>query len=621
MRWFTAFIGVAILAAVAAIVLVLPKGESTPVGEKTPAASASLPPSVISSTPIPKSTAFTDPCGTFDTVMPSPYAVTGYWLIPTADHCTWRRQFGAIHKVGGDTVIRIGWGLQARRVDGEGRILANTEGEGEEEVDPRYAPCEENGLPCVAAAEKDLKAANPGNRVSWTFVYRTDEAFGDALFRCPEFERKIQVGKTVFYRLVAPDDGSDDPNCGNIRNGGRGYHVILIAAAERDSLTELLDLGDQFGVKVFPALPLAPRDPAQKTRAAKQGTNTLTTLTRRIMQDYGARFQNRVSLGGFYQPFELQLAELRYTGSSDPKEAELDNPTLRVYASQHEIVEQEMPGRPILVSPYMDARRRLKFSATPKQVAAGFEALARTGVGIIAPQDSRGTGKVGLFWPDQRDDQVDERLRPVVGETTNGIAYHGSTRDYYREMAAARDRMVGQGHNVQLWANVEAFEPSTKEPCEARTGTRGRTDKKRLDTAVTQVGRYVSKIVSYMWSDFFTCGSPSLAEELARDWDRPIPVDAVRRERDIQDGVEIRGYNIPMGSKVTVTWDGQESPRVVDVAGVNLSEPLPGLPARMATAWIPFDWTQVPQDAWARFEVAAPDGRTAAEPLHVRIRL
>ncbi|OUC95340.1 DUF4434 domain-containing protein [Streptosporangium minutum] len=612
MRWFTAFLGVAILAVVAAVVLVLPKGADAPVSDRTPVASSPSPTSSAALTP--EASAFTDPCGTFDTKVSSPYAVTGYWLIPTTDHCTWRRQFGAIHEVGGDTVIRIGWGLQARRVDEDDRIMDNKG----EEIDPRYEPCVEDGLPCVAAAERDLQAANPGNRVSWTFVYRTDEAFGPDLFRCPEFERKVTVGDSVFYRIVAPDDGSDDPSCANIKNKGRGYHVILIAGAEQDkqdSLTELLDLGDQFGVRVFPALPLAPRDPAQVTRAYKDGTDTLTTLTRRILQDYGARFQGRESLGGFYQPFELQMREMSYTG----RDPDGDHSTLKVYASQHQIVEQEMPGKPILVSPYIDARKRLKFSASPKQVAKGFEAMVRTGVGIIAPQDSRGTGKVGLFWPDQRDEQVDERLRPVVGETTNGTAYHGSTRDYYREMSAARDRMVEQGYNVQLWANVEAFEPSAEEPCAARTGTRGRTDKKRLDTAVTQVGRYVSKIVSYMWSDFFTCGSPSLAEDIARDADRPIPVDAVRKERDIQDGMEIRGYNMPMGSKVTVTWDGQEAPKVVEVAGVDLSEPLPDLPTGMRTAWIPFDWTQVPDGAWVRVEVAAADGRAAAEALHVRI--
>ncbi|MER7132475.1 DUF4434 domain-containing protein [Streptosporangium saharense] len=603
MRWLTVFLGVAILAAAAAVAMVLPRGESASTARST-TPSQIRSPSASASSPEPSGTPYTDPCGTFDTTVRTPYALTGYWLIPTTDHCTWRRQFTAIHEVGGDTVIRIGWGLQARRTTEDGRVL---EKEGSK-ADPRYAPCVEDGVPCVAAAERDLKAANPGNRVSWTFVYRTDEAFGDGLFRCPAYERRIVTEDTVFYRLLAPDDGTDDPSCDNIRNRGRGYHLILVAAAKEDSLTELLDLGDRFGVKVFPALPLAPRDPMQSTRASERGTDTLTTLTRRILQDYGDRFADRPSLGGFYQPFELQLRDMK-----------AEHPTLAVYASQHQIVEQEMPGKPILVSPYLDARKRLPFSATPGEVAKGFEALARTGVGIIAPQDSRGTGKVGLFWPDQRGQKVDERLRSVVGETTNGDAYHGSTRDYYREMAAARTRMVEQGYNVQLWANVEAFEPSSEEQCAARTGTRGRTDKKRLDTAVTQVGRYVSKIVSYMWSDFFTCGSPSLSEEVARDAGRPIPVDAVHRPRDIQDGVEIRGYDIPVGSTVTITWPGQDTPEVTKVTGVDLDGLPSDLPERVRTAWFPFDWDGVPKGTWVRVKVTAPDGRAAAESLHVRV--
>ncbi|WP_191896504.1 DUF4434 domain-containing protein [Planomonospora parontospora] len=620
MRWLTALLGVAILAAVAAVVIVLRSGDpGGPAADRSQAASATssaaAPPS-SSPSPTPTSTPFTDPCGTFDTAMRAPYAVTGYWLIPTADHCTWRSQLAAIHGVGGDTVIRIGWGLQARATDEDGRILDS----GGEAADPRYERCREDGLSCVAAAERDLRALNPGNRVSWTFVYRTDEAFGPKLFRCPEVEKKIEVDGRVFYRIVAPEDGSDDGDCTNLSARGRGYHVILVAAARQDSLAELLDLGDRFGVKVFPALPLAPRDPAQATRASARGIDTLTTLTRRILTDYGDRFAGRASLGGFYQPFELQMRDMVYTGAPEgAEEAARDHPTLRVYASQHRIVEQVMPDKPVLVSPYLEARKEKGFSATPKEVAAGFEAMARTGVGIIAPQDSRGTGKVGLFWPDERDEPVDERLRPVVGEKTNGEAYHGSTRDYYREMAAARTRMVEQGHDVQLWANVEAFEPSGTEACGTRTGSRGRTDKDRLDQAVTQVGRYVSKVVSYMWSDFFTCGSPSLSEEMAGDAGRPIPVEAVRAGHDIRDGIELRGYDLQLGGKVTITWEGQDAPRTAEVAGVNLAAPPPDTPDRLMTAWVPFDWTQVPAGTWVRIEVAAPDGRTAAEPLHVRI--
>nr|WP_240972944.1 DUF4434 domain-containing protein [Nonomuraea sp. FMUSA5-5] len=587
--------GAAILAVVAAVIIVLPSDDPAPV------ASTSAAPKPAKTEPTPKVSEFTDDCGTFDTDKKAPYAVTGYWITPQSNPCTWRKQLQEIHGVGGDTIIRIGYGLQFRTVNDAGQILK------EGEVDPLYKPCEEDGLSCHDAALSDLQKANPENRVGRVYVYRTDELFGQDLFRCPGMEHAVQAGKRTYYRLLTQPDGSDDATC-DFESKARSYDMILVAGSNKgeDSLTQLLDLADQFGMRVFPALPLAPRDSKNKIRAEKRHLGTLTTLTRRILQDYGARFEGRDSLGGVYQPFEVQMSATLAT-----------NPTLEVYADQHTIVEQEL-RKPILISPYLDARKRVPFGQTPKQVAEGFKALVKTGVGIIAPQDSRGTGKVGLFWPDERDQEVDERLRPVVGESTYDTAYHGSTRDYYREMAAAREEMIDEGYHVELWANVEAFEPSGDRPC-APTGTRGKTDKKRLDQAVTMAGRYVQKIVSYMWSDFMTCGDPSLETEIARDWQRPIAVDAIRRPRDIQDGVEVRGYNLK-NSTITITWSGGTKEMVVSSVGWLDEDPIEEeLPVGMATAWVPFDWTQVPGGEWVRIGVKTPTGQAATEPLHVRI--
>ncbi|MEU4578624.1 DUF4434 domain-containing protein [Nonomuraea sp. NPDC023979] len=594
MRWLFVLLGAAILAAVGAVIVVLPDDEPVRTATRT----ARPTPSETERTPsVP---GFTDPCGTFDTGEKAPYAVTGYWVTPRSNPCTWRRQFQEIHQVGGDTVIRIGYGLQYRTVDDDGFVQAK-----DGTVDARYEDCVEDGLSCHAAAVRDLEAANPDNRIGRTYVYRTDESFGPGLFRCAPMERTIRGGKHLYFRVLAPMDGSDDPTCDFSR--ARTYDLILIAGAPEDSLTELLDLGDRFGVRVFPALPLAPRDPKVQIRANPEHLGTLTTLTRRILQDYGARFADRGSLGGVYQPFEVQMSE----SLTD------EHPTLQVYADQHKIVQQELPEKPILISPYLDARKRVAFGQTPAQVAAAFKALTRTGVGIIAPQDSRGTGKVGLFWPDQRDEEVDERLRSIVGETTYGIAYHGSTRDYYREMATAREEMLEAGFNVQLWANVEAFEPSGDKPC-APQGTRGKTDKKRLDQAVTMAGRYVQKIVSYMWSDYMTCGTPSLESELKKDWQRPIAVDAIRRARAPQDGVEVRGYNLKDGT-VSIEWSGGSREIVVAEAGWLDLDPLEELPEHMVTAWVPFDWTLVPAGEWVRIRVRTAAGQETTEPLHVRI--
>ncbi len=603
MRGLTLIVGAGILAVVVAIVLVLrepPPGDEQPAGALTTTTTA--PPS-----PTPTGKQFSDECGTFDTTTKEPYAVTGYFVVPTSDHCTWRRQLEAIHSVGGDTVIRIGTGLQPRSVDEDGYILDN---DGKDR-DRRYEKCMEDGRTCMQAAEADLKAANPRNRITWTYVYRTDEAFGPGLFRCPGMEHKIRMGKVVYYRLIAPDDGSDDPSCDYARQG-RGYHLILIQASPTDSLTELLDLADQFGMRVFPALPLAPRDPASPTKANPRHIGTLTTLTRRILQDYGDRFRDRASLGGVYQPFEVQLR-----GWADPSKV----PTLQVYAEQHLIVQQVLPGKPILISPYIDARRKVGFGATPNQVKKGFEALARTGVGIIAPQDGRGTGKGALYWPNWKNRPVDKRLRPVVGDTTYSKGYLGATRDYYRAMAAARDKLKSEDINVELWANVEAFEPAAPTPADAcGHGSRGRTDKARLDAAVALAGPYVSKVISYMWSDFYTCGSPSLSEQLADDWQRPIAIEARHQGRGIQDGLDIRGYDL-QGATVTVSWYGLDTPHVIDSAAVGWFDPnppSPDLPAAVQHVWVPFDWSEVEKGTWLRVDVRGPSGLKAAQSIYCR---
>ncbi|MEU4541770.1 DUF4434 domain-containing protein [Nonomuraea dietziae] len=586
MRWLTVLLGAAILAAIAAVVVVLPDNRPTAVDTpSTPSASQAK------SLPQPTTKEYTDDCGTFELQGVKKYAITGYWITPSSNPCTWRHQLEEIHQAGGDTVIRIGYGLQYREV-ADGRILTK-----DGEVDPRYTDCED----CWTQAEQDLKAANPGNRIGRTYVYRTDEHFGPGLFRCPGMERTIEAGRRVYYRLLTSPDGSDDSTC-DFSGKAAAYDLILIAAAETDSLTKLLELGDTFGVQVFPSLPVAPRDPKASTRANPEHLGTLTTLTRRLMQDYGARFKDRASLGGFYQPFELQMGATL-----------VNNPTLQVYAEQHDIVEQELPGKPILVSPYMDARKRVPFGQTPKQVAEGFRALAKSGVGIIAPQDSRGTGKVGLFWPDQRDDEVDKRLQPLVGVTTYGTAYHGSTRDYYREMATVRDELVDDGYEVELWANVESFEPSATQPCQPQ-GTRGKTDKQRLDAAIAMTGRYVQKVVSYMWSDFFTCGSPSLKEEVAGDVDRPIAVDAIRTSSADQDGIEVRGYQLHSGT-ITLSWPGGSKELPITAADA----PNEAMAEGIVAAWVPFDWSQVPFGVWVKVGVRSQTGKETTEPLHVRV--
>ncbi|GAA3310134.1 hypothetical protein [Nonomuraea dietziae] len=39
----------------------------------------------------------------------------------------------------------------------------------------------------------------------------------------------------------------------------------------------------------------------------------------------------------------------------------------------------------------------------------------------------------------------------------------------------------------------------------------------------------------------------------------------------------------------------------------------------IVTAWVPFDWSQVPYGVWVKVGVRSPAGKEATEPLHVRV--
>jgi hypothetical protein len=598
-RGLSVIVGVVVLLGVAVAVTVFRHDP----GESRAAEVRTTGPAVAKGTKSPSPTPSADRCGTSNAPSPVMYPVTGYWVMPNKDSCTWQRQFEGVHRVGGDTVIRFGFKLSPREVDAHGRIL--TEGSPKKaKPDARYAKCVENGLTCARAAEKDLKAANPGNRISRTYVYGTDELFGPSIFRCPSMEHKITVGTSVFYRLIVSPDGSDNATCDFSK--GSGYDLILISGGKTDSLSELLDLGDRFGIKVYPSLPPSPRDPGT-LQADVQHIGPLTELTRRVMRDYAKRFKGRTSLGGVYQTYELALRDW-------PTPDRLG--TLQVYTAQNRVVREELPGVPILVSPYMDARRKFRYSPTPAQVAEGFKVLAKTGVDIIAPQDGRGTGKLGLFWPNWTDRPVDSRLKPIVGDTTYAKAYIAATRGYFAAMSVARDELANESVKVQLWANLEAFQPTPVGRC-GDQDYRGNIDKPRLDTQVTLAGPYVSKIISYMWTGFYTCGSPPLSKQIAEDWDRPIPIAASRQSRQLRDGLQITGYHLG-GAVVSVSWDKLKEPRKIDPAKVGSHDttPIAGLPRGVEKIWVPLDWATVPKNAWVKVEVTSADGRKAAEPVY-----
>ncbi|TDC10570.1 hypothetical protein E1267_04185 [Nonomuraea longispora] len=438
-------------------------------------------------------------CPPRDTRVTAPYAITGYWVIPRADRCVTQRMVEAIHTIGGDTLVTFGPRFNA----GE---------------DPGFASCRVDGRPCAQV---------PGKQIRRVYTYTTSEEFGKGMLRCPGLERRIESAGRVFYRLSLAE------NC------REPVHDLVLVATDGDGLGNLMAEAAAYGMKVFPGLPAAAQREDKPWEPDHDHTGALKAFTARVLADYRARFGGSGAFGGVYQSFELAM---RDRADNDP--------IIELYAAQHAVVAGVLPGRPILVSPYIDARRGRGFP--PEQAGDGMADIAATRAGApmaIAVQDGRGTGKVPVHGPHETGAKVVPRLAPVVGDVSNAEAYYGATHAYVE--AAAREVPDG----VELWVNVEGFEPT---PVAGECGRvdplplRGRTTKSRLDQQIMASGPHATKIISYGWDPFFTCqarhDTPSLADDIARDWQRPIIVNAVRQDRNGRPGILVEGHNLRGGS-------------------------------------------------------------------------
>lgn len=504
-----------------------------------------------------------------------PYPISGYWLYHRDSADTWREALERIHRLGADTVIQFGHRPRRRTRE---EIRAH----------PVFAEVKIEGLDLVARTQVDLTAANSNNRLRYIFTFETPENFGPALLRCP-FDKRIEIGKRVIWRLLIP---TSDPT---------NYDLILVAGRKNDSVARLLAEAEVLGMQVFVGMPAGPLHPKYPWAVWQGEPRALfLKLTERILQDYAARYKSLTSFAGVYQTFELPVAERTLID------------VLELYAEQHQLVRTILPGKRILVSPYWDARRMKETGVTPASVKTGIKLIARQNVDIIAPQDSRGTGKVGLFWPHEVDNYVDSRIVPAVGGSfTYGEAYYASTADFYRMAREAINELaVRENIHVKLWANVEAFEPGEGPQ---------RTTKERLDRAITFAGIYPSKLISFMWDCLYICQvshDKSLAEEIETDWQRPIVVGAFRQRIGAEEGIVVRGYHIVQGRVELTFYNTTDKIRKLTVpvakGKINPHFGTESLryPDRLQEVWVPLSWT--PAQPVSRIDVAfaGPGGRS-----------
>ncbi|GAA1593671.1 hypothetical protein GCM10009678_89860 [Actinomadura kijaniata] len=551
-----------------------------------------------------------DPCGPRDPRPAVSYPVSGFWLFPDNDPCGPRKALRAMRRISGDTVITSGPQIEARQVDMDGRLLRP-----DGSVDPAFKACARDGRTCYQAALEAVRSGNPANSITQIYAVGSRDGLGPGALRCPGQDVRFTVGSQVFQRMLLPVDDPAGGAC-DLR-AGRAYALVLIAASTSDWTNEVLAEADALGMKVFVGLPALPRQPQQTWNVDTGHRDVALALNRVLLKDYASRLGGRASFAGVYQTFEVRLRRW-----SQPSQ----EVNLQAYGAQHAAVRELLPGRKILVSPYWDTRKKTGDVTDPDAVAAGIKEVARTGADIVAPQDGRGTGKGALYWDHEADKLVDPRLRPVerVGAVTYRQAYAAPISAYYAAAARARSELAREGRVMELWANVEGFEPASTGPCDPGTA-RGRTDKVRLDQAVMAAGAQVGKVVSFKWNGLYTCREnrpSSLADEITADAARPILAGAVRSSREGQRGVLVRGYQLGDGSSVTLTWQDdhrREQSRIV--------RPMPGpppppgaspLPAGMRELWVPFPDTGLARGSWIHIDAVNASGKVASNRYSLR---
>ncbi len=530
-----------------------------------------------------------DPCGEPDLAVTSPYPISGYWMYGRLGECAWRDALEEVHRLGTETVIQFGPHPDRRTPD-------------ELTTDATFSTCDDNGLSCFDAALFDLQAAHPDNTIRHLYTMNTSDDYGDELQVCPGFDERIEVGDQIFWRLLLPADDPSDDACDFATP--REYDLLLLAGNTDDSLAHLLAEAGVMGMQVYVGIPTATPHPSYGWEIWDEAEDLCLELVDRVLADYAVRHGALAAFAGVYQSAELPVA--------DPTVSSV----LDWYEASNARVRQRLPGKAILVSPYMDLRLQNANGVTLDSLTEGFKAIARTDMDVIAPQDGRGTGKIGLYWPYDEDSPVDPRLEPAVGQVTYGTAYRGNTRDAFSAAAEAVDALLGEGIAVDLWVNVEAFEPGAGEPC-GYYGDVPRTDKERLDQALTFEGASGSRLISFMWDAYYTCAGDSpttLGQDVAADHGRPIVSQAFSFTSGNDPGIVLRGYGIT-GGDVGLTWyDGAWA---VQAATVNTAQGWEnpgfgagdaGYPDQLEEIWIPFDWSDMASSFYVHLSVSTGAG-------------
>lgn len=547
------------------------------------------------------------PCGrAYDTEVTHPYVIHATWMYDRGDACDWQQALERFHRVGGQAIIKFGQPLVKLSLTNDRLFKVSEQGVSTAVL----TECKlSDDLSCAAQTIKDFQTQgiDPQQIENW-LLYESADHFSDAIL-CPgkSLDKKIKVkvngSWVVYWRIVLPHNKQKACHYDN------GKLDVLFVEDRQNRIEDaslLLQVADAMNMDVYLGAPTFSGTPGKEWMADKKMTSAMLDWSRRVFTDYAVRYARYSSYKGIYQTFEVAL-QPGWSANED-----------KIYQQQVKLFHRTNPGKKYIISPYFYVNKSQQGTNTAGTVA-GFKRLARAGVDIILPQDGRGTGKSALYWPWQKKQPVKDfdaqlaNYRNVNAQASFAEQFNASSVELYQALVNAKQNLLKKEDiDVELWANVEAFENDVKDSSFTGCSYAGlsQTSKTRLDRAITFAGG-VSKVASYMFDPLFTCKDrygTSLLEQIEADYDRPIITQAFFSEPN--ERIVLHGHFLTQeGTEFIATWQDRNG---------EVNESLLHKVADGNSVWFKLNRLNIAPNSFVKISAIASDGRPAQEKYSLK---
>ncbi|XP_062601762.1 uncharacterized protein LOC134263434 [Saccostrea cucullata] len=479
----------------------------------------------------------------------------------------WNDTIDLFKEIGGDTIWKHAPPMFRRSI----QDLQN---------DTVFKNCVDNGKDCFSQAQKEL--TSKGLKILSFASYQNSEAYGEAVLKCPQYDKKIAISKDTYYRIVLPADKLSSAQCSNYK----GENVVVLFASLSGPEPHGLLLESAFGrnVSVYFGIPRLPR---QSDKAVDMQLMTAYyEWVQRVLLDHKSRytvtrFQDFSTIGG-RTPTTKKFLYDAVVGYYISDEVNLGNvkeeqSIISAYSTLSSAV-KSLVKKKTAISPMVDLTK-FGSNKTIEDHVQGLQVLAKTSVDVIAINEGRGYGKAPYYWPTQEDlpisqidsslDKILQRINPnwrVNGTFRDGFT--GSVHELFRALGNETSFLNQNSSKFELWLGIDAFEDLNDDPCISSKNvekTMNAVNKSRIDLALSHGGFAVHKVVAFSWDPNFTCRTKrlknSLADAILNDYGRPMVVDC-RFHSSFNRSVVILGVNLlALQQSFKIDWPDRDGNR------------------------------------------------------------